>query len=40
MFRNIAPEAIGISAEWRGVLPLAREAGFQGVDLNLDQVAK
>jgi len=39
MFRNLAPGAIGISAELPEVLSLAREAGFQGVDLNLDQIA-
>jgi sugar phosphate isomerase/epimerase len=35
MFRNLSPGAIGISADWKEALSLAKASGFEGVDLNL-----
>jgi len=37
MFRNMNPGAIGIKGSMAEVLPLARDAGFEGIDLNVRQ---
>ena len=38
MFRNLSPGAIGIQAPLEQCLDLAKSAGFQGLDISLDQV--
>jgi sugar phosphate isomerase/epimerase len=40
MFKNLAPGAIGIKCGWIEGLDLAKEAGFQGADLNLAEAEK
>ncbi|MGD8239197.1 MAG: sugar phosphate isomerase/epimerase, partial [Armatimonadota bacterium] len=40
MFRNMSPGAIGIQASMAEVLPLARDAGFEGIDLNVGEAAR
>ncbi len=40
MFRNMSPGAIGIQGSMAEVLPLAKEAGFEGIDLNVREAAK
>ena len=40
MFRNMSPGAIGIQGSMAEVLPLAKKAGFQGIDLNIREAAK
>lgn len=37
MFRNLSPGAVGISAELKEALSLAKGAGFEGIDLNLGE---
>ena len=40
MFKNLSPGAVGISCGWVEGLDLARDAGFQGADVNLGDAAK
>src|SRR5919109_1540072 len=40
MFKNLSPGAINIRCGWIEGLDLAREAGFQGADLNLGEARK
>ena len=40
MFRNMSPGAIGIRGSMAEVLPLAKEAGFEGIDLNMGEAAR
>jgi sugar phosphate isomerase/epimerase len=37
MFRNLAPGALGIRTDLAGTLALARDAGWQGVDVPIDE---
>jgi sugar phosphate isomerase/epimerase len=36
MFTCLAQHAIGVTLPWESCLPLARQAGFQGIDLEID----
>jgi sugar phosphate isomerase/epimerase len=40
MFKNLSPGAISIQCSWLEGLDLARDAGFQGADLNLGEAKK
>lgn len=40
MYRNLAPGAIGISADLRRGLELAKEGGFEGLDVPMGEVAR
>ncbi|MBM3460381.1 MAG: sugar phosphate isomerase/epimerase [Armatimonadetes bacterium] len=40
MFRDLSPGALGINCTWLEGLDLARDAGFQGADLNLLEAEK
>ncbi|MBI3911890.1 MAG: sugar phosphate isomerase/epimerase [Armatimonadetes bacterium] len=40
MFQNLSPGAIGIRCAWIEGLDLAREAGYQGADLNLGEAQR
>jgi len=39
MFRNMNPGVIGIKGSMAEVLPLAKDAGFEGIDLNVREAA-
>jgi len=36
MYRCINPGAVGIALDWEACLPLARDNGFEGIDLTID----
>ena len=36
MYRCMSPGAIGIRLEWEACLPLAKQAGFEGIDVPVD----
>ncbi len=40
MFRNLSPGAIGIRANMKEGLALAKDAGFEGLDLNIGEAAQ
>ena len=40
MFRNLSPGAVGIRASFIEGMDLAKRSGFEGVDLNLGEVAR
>ncbi len=40
MYKNLSPGAVGISGETRQIMQWAKEAGFEGVDLNAGEAAR
>lgn len=40
MFKNLSPGALGICASLREALELARKTGFQGIELDMEEVAR
>ncbi len=40
MFKNLSPGAVGIRATLPEALKLAGEAGFGGIDVSINEVAK
>ena len=37
MYRCVSPGAIGVNLSWEACLPLARDSGFEGVDVPLEE---
>ncbi len=37
MYRCVSPGAVGVTLAWEACLPLARDAGFEGIDVPLEE---